>query len=163
VLLPSAGKRPSTLEIPASEIWDASPDGRSLITVEPGHLTFIHLISGHPTNDVRSFGTGGILGDGSWSAGSGLIAAALRKPDGSSRLVLVSEEKGTAPIAGTEGAMGNVVWNAAGDRFAYVSVATGNRSHLQANVCSLAGSRRVTCRPWFKWLQGIALLQLDSP
>jgi hypothetical protein len=153
-----------SIPLPPSEIWDASPDGRLLLSVTPGRLHFTTLTGGHTTTGVRTFSlASAILGDGSWSAGSGQVAAVLRESDGSARMALLTAAHGLLPIGGTDGAMGNVVWDRAGSLFAYVGVNEGHRGRLQAMLCRLIPGSETVCRPWFSWLQGISLLRLTSP
>ena len=70
---------------------------------------------------------------------------------------------GPIPIRGSKGAMGNVVWDRAGTRFAYVGVDQTHRDRLQAVLCRLELGRRATCKPWFHWIEDVSLLQLLAP
>jgi hypothetical protein len=158
------GSAAFSIPVPPSEIWDASPDGSLLLSVTPGRLHFTTLVGGHTTTGVRTVSLGsGILGDGSWSAGSGRVAGVLREPDGSGHMALLTADRGLFPVGGTEGAMGNVVWDSAGSRFAYVGVNEGHRGRLQAMLCRLRPGGQTVCKPWFSWLQGVSLLRLTSP
>jgi hypothetical protein len=158
------GSAAFSVPLPPSEIWDASPDGRLLLSVTPGRLHFTTLVGGHTTSGARSFSlAAGTLGDGSWSAGSGRVAGVLREPDGSAHMALLTPDRGLQPIGGTDGAMGNVVWDRAGSRFAYVGVNEGHRDRLRAMLCRLIPGGETVCKPWFSWRQGISLLRLTSP
>ncbi|MDP9235696.1 MAG: hypothetical protein M3P01_14255 [Actinomycetota bacterium] len=158
------GSAAFSIPVPPSEIWDASPDGRLLLSVTPGRLHFTTLVRGHTTSSVRTVAlASGILGDGSWSAGSGRVAGVLRGADGSAQMALLTADHGLLPIGGTEGAMGNVVWDRAGSRFAYVGVNEGHRGRLQAMLCNLGPGDETACKPWFSWVQGVSLLRLTSP
>jgi hypothetical protein len=106
---------------------------------------------------------GAILADGSWSAGSGKLAGVLRKRDGRSRLSFLSPDRSPVPVPGSAGAMGNVVWDRAGDSFAYVAVDATHRSRLQAILCRPRPSGSEVCRRWFSWAQGVSLLELSAP
>jgi hypothetical protein len=158
------GSAAFSIPVPPSEIWDASPDGSLLLSMTPGMLHFTTLVGGHTTTVVRTVSlASGILGDGSWSAGSGRVAGVLREPDGSAHMALLSADQGLLPVGGTEGAMGNVVWDREGSRFAYVGVNEGHRGRLQAILCRLRPGGQTACKPWFSWLQGVSLLRLTSP
>jgi hypothetical protein len=159
----SGSRNSIPINAPPNEIWDGSPDGRLLVTVTPGKINFTHVVGGNPTDEVRSFHSSATLGDGSWNPASRLIAGVLRTGTGSTRMTLLSEHAGLLPIERSRGAMGSVIWDSAGDRFVYVSVAAENRNRLQANLCNLRPAQKVTCRPWFTWSQGVSLLQLSAP
>jgi hypothetical protein len=157
------GSAPFSIPIPPSQIWDASPDGRTLISVTPGKVHFMTLDAGRPTGSVRTLPSAAIWGDGSWSAGSGRVAVVLRQPNGSTSMALMRPDGGPVPIAGSKGAMGNVVWDRAGTRFAYVGVDQTHRGRLQAVLCRLEPDRPAICKPWFHWIEGVSLLKLSSP
>jgi hypothetical protein len=157
------GSAPFFIPLPPSQIWDASPDGRMLISVTPGKVHFTTLVAGRPTGSVRTLAAAGSLGDGSWSAGSGRVAVVLRQPDGSTSMALMRPDGGPIPIAGSNGAMGNVVWDRAGTRFVYVGIDQTHRGRLQAVLCRLGPGRQAICKPWFRWIEGVSLLKLSSP
>jgi hypothetical protein len=162
--LSAVGGSSFSIAVPPSEIWDASPDGGLLLTVGPGALNFTELRSGRLTGNVRTVRIpGAILGDGSWSAGSGKLVGVLRRRDGSSRLSFLSPDRGAISIPGSAGAMGNIVWDRAGDGFAYVAVDAADRSRLQAVLCRRQTSGSEVCRRWFSWAQGVSLLELSAP
>ena len=162
--LSAAGGSPFSIAVPPSEIWDASPDGNLLLTVAPGELNFTGLREGRLTADVRSVPIpGSILADGSWSAGSSKLAGVLRKRNGRSRLSFLSPDRAPVPVPDSAGAMGNVVWDRAGDSFAYVAVDANHRSRLQAILCRPRPPGAEVCRRWFSWAQGVSLLELRAP
>jgi hypothetical protein len=156
------GSRALTLAIPPSEIWDASPDGSMLITVSRATVSFTELRGGRPTQTVTNFDMSAALGDGSWSTNPGRVAGVVRKSDGSSRLALLSAYRGVIPIPGSQGAMGNVVWEQAAGRFAFVAVDARHHNRLQAVLCRLTGGAPAPCRRWFSWSQGVSLLKLSA-
>jgi hypothetical protein len=150
-----------SIAVPPDQIWDSAPDGRALMTAVPGKATFTSLLGGRPSGSPQSFDLGGaILGDGSWSVGSGRIVAVMRDPGGS-HLVLLSPTAAPFPVAGSQGAMGNVVWDAAGDGFAYVSVAA-DPGYLEARTCRVVSELEIRCRPLFRWTHGVSLLSLAA-
>lgn len=161
--LSSTGGPLLAIEIPPNEIWDASPMGDQLITVTADKISLLELRGGHPAGDSHTIATAATLGEGTWSSGSGLVAAVVIQRGRGGRLALLSGRDAPVPVAGSEGAMGNVIWNLAGDRFAYVSVDAGDHSRLQAVLCRLDRGRRARCRPLFSWAQGISLLKLTIP
>jgi hypothetical protein len=159
----SDGSGAATLPVPPSKVWDASPDGTILLTVVPGRVIFTHLVGGRPTGTPTSFSmAGAILGDGSWSVDPGRLAGVVRKRNGSSLLALLSPQHGVVPLAGSAGAMGNVVWDPGAERFAFVAVDPNHRDRLRTVVCRMISDVRASCRPWFSWSQGVALLKLSG-
>jgi hypothetical protein len=163
VSLSSDGSPSFAVPVAPSEIWDASPSGDRLLTVAPSNFKFVKLVDGHPTRQVESFPIDGELGDGAWNGSSGRIVAVLRKGGGRGVMALLSRQSGSTPIAGSDGAMGNVVWSGSGDQFAYVSIDPHSRSHLQAVLCQVITELRVRCRTVFSWSQGVSLLKLSVP
>jgi hypothetical protein len=159
----SDGSGTSALPVPPSKIWDASPDGQTLLTVVPGHVSFMHLVGGRPTRTATSYDLAGeILGDGSWSTDPNRAAGVVRKRDGSSVLAFLSPQHGVVPVRGSAGAMGNVVWDSGAARFAFVAEDKSHRNRLRTVVCRMVTDLRASCRPWFSWSQGVALLKLSS-
>lgn len=161
ISLSSTGGPSFAIQVPPSEIWDASPKGDELLAVAQGKISLLHLERGRPTGEVHTIATRASLGDGTWSAGSGVVAAALIEAGRQTRLALLSGTGPPEPVAGSEGAMGNVVWNVAGDHFAYVSIDSADPSRLQASLCHLTAGR-TTCRDLFSWSQGVSLLKLAA-
>jgi hypothetical protein len=158
----SDGSGAAALPVPPSKIWDASPDGAILLTVVPGRVTFMDLVGGRPTGTPTSFAmAGGILGDGSWSADPGRVAGVVRKRNGSSVMVLLSPQHGLVPVPGSAGAMANVVWDPSAARFAFVAVDASHRARLRTVVCRMINDTKASCKPWFSWSQGVALLKLS--
>jgi hypothetical protein len=158
----SDGSGAAALPVPPSKIWDASPDGAILLTVVPGRVTFMDLVGGRPTGTPTSFAmAGGILGDGSWSADPGRVAGVVRKRNGSSVMALLSPQHGVVPVPGSAGAMANVVWDPSAARFAFVAVDGSHRARLRTVVCRMINDTKASCKPWFSWSQGVALLKLS--
>jgi hypothetical protein len=158
------GSQPVAIQVPPSVVWDVSPDGRLLVTVGQGDVTFTQLVGGRPTRSVKRFGiAGGTLGDGSWSTDPTRAAGVVRRRDGSSQMALLSPQEGVVPVPGTEGAMGNVVWDSGAGRFAFVAVDARHRNRLETVLCRMTGDMGASCRPWFSWSLGVALLKLSSP
>jgi hypothetical protein len=159
----SDGSGAVTLAVPPSEIWDASPDGRLLISVRSGGVTFTQLAAGLPAGTPTHFNmAGAILGDGSWSTNPHRVAGVVRGRDGTSLMALLSPQHGVVPVPGSTGAMGNVVWDSGAQRFAFVAIDRTHRSRLQTIVCRVIDDLKASCRPWFSWSQGVALLKLSS-
>ena len=155
---------PFSIAVPPDQMWDAAPDGSFLLTTVPGQIRFTRLVAGKPRGRGTSFAIpGATLGDGAWSAGSGRIAAVLRGPQGTVSAALLSANEPPVVIPRSGGAMGNFVWNAAGDGFAYVGVSPADRNQLEAVVCRILTGPRVKCRSLFTWAQGVSLLRLDDP
>jgi hypothetical protein len=156
--LSSVGAGIVAIHLPPNQIWDASSSGSTLIVVAPDGLEYVEAKDGVPTGAMRVLHTGGTVGDGAWSAGSERLAAVLSR--GNSKLFLLSPGRAPVVVPKSTGALGNVVWNRAGDELAFVALASGNPGRLQALACRVT-PQPPSCRRLFTWTQGVSLLKLE--
>lgn len=141
-----------------SEIWGASPSGDIVLQVDDNGARFTGIDAQAPQAEVNVDGAG--LADGTWSYDGGTVAVVLIKPSGArviSRLALIDTDSGVVTIVpDSEGAQGQVVWDASSSRFAYVRINPADARKLQAVSCSI----ELDCRELFPFRQGVALLGL---
>ena len=151
------------LDVPPSEVWGGSPDGRWLIQAK-ARTTRVRPLddTGAPTGRGPRVDLGGaVLGQGAWAPDSSVVAgAAIEVSSGGipvSTLVTFSPgEPHPNAIPGSRRASGNVIWAPDSTRYAYVQ-ATGPRGgRLTARMCDLGGE----CSALFHWIQGVTLLAL---
>jgi hypothetical protein len=147
------------LDVPPSEIWDASPDGRRLVTVGATGAQVVHLDAGTISGSPRAVDLpGGLLGDGSWSSDSTRFAAIVRDRGGT-RVVVVEGDGLTArPLPGSAGAAGSVLWSPSGTVVSITRSAQGGR-RLEAAFCPVDSGTR--CRGLFSWVQDVVLLRME--
>lgn len=137
------------LELVPSELWGASPDGSTLVTVSAGRT----LLESRADGSKRPLDLGdGILGEGSWSPSSERLGAVLLR-GGDSTLVLADLSGEVTEVEDSNGAAGPVLWSSVGSSFVYVRE-RGLR--LEAVHCASPSA----CRPLFDWPRGVALLAL---
>jgi hypothetical protein len=147
------------LDVAPSEIWDASPDGRWLVTAGAAGAQMVRLDAGTITGPRLEVDLGGgLLGDGSWSPDSSRFAATVRDRE-RTRVVVVEVDGLTArPLPGSAGAAGSVLWSPSGTAISITRSAEGGR-RLEAAYCPVdAGAR---CRGLFSWVQDVVLLRME--
>jgi hypothetical protein len=147
------------LDVPPSQIWDASPDGRRLVTVGATGTQMVPLDAGTISGSPRKVDLdGGLLGDGSWSSDSSRFAATLRDR-GRTRVVVVESDGLTArPLVGSAGGAGSVLWSPSGTAVSITRSAEGGR-RLEAAYCPVDSDTR--CRSLFSWVQDVVLLRME--
>lgn len=152
------------LDIPPSEIWGGSPDGRWLIQAT-ARTTRIRPLdgTGAPTGrGPRVDLEGAVLGQGAWAPDSSVVAGvAIKASSGgipvSTLVTFSTDDPDPSVLPGSRRAAGNVIWASDSSRYAYVQ-ATGPRGgRLTARMCDLGGE----CRDLFHWTQGVTLLALS--
>ncbi len=149
----------SWLPVRPSEIWDASPDGRWLVTVGADGASFRRAedgaLSGLPIDiDLGA----GVLGDGAWAPDSSRIAATVRARGRSKVVVIGPAAPGAREIAGSKGATGAVLWSPSGETVAFPQSIAGGR-RLRAGYCRVDGAG--PCRGLFSWEQDVVLLRME--
>ena len=149
----------TSLAVPPFEIWDASPDGRWLVTVGSEETRVLPLEAGRIAGPGAEVDLGnGALGDGSWAPDSSRLAATLQggRP---TRVVIIDPDDPTAqPVPGSAGAAGQVLWSPSGSALTITRSAHGGR-RLEAAYCPVdQGSR---CRALFSWIQDVVLLRME--
>jgi hypothetical protein len=149
------------LDIPPSEIWGGSPDGRWLIQAK-ARATRVRPLddTGAASGRGPRVDLGGaVLGEGAWAPDSSVVAGVAIEVSsgGIPRSTLVTFSPGNthpSDLPGSRRASGNVIWAPDSARFAYVQ-ATGPRGgRLTARMCDQGGE----CQTLFHWIQGVTLL-----
>jgi hypothetical protein len=147
------------LDVPPSEIWDASPDGRWLVTVGADGAEVVRLEAGRMAGSGIELDLGGkALGDGSWALDSSRLAATVGSGR-AARVVIVGPETPMArPVRGSGGATGTVLWSPSGTALTITRSALGGR-RLEATHCAVEGGGG--CRRLFSWVQDVLLLRME--
>lgn len=155
------GASQTLLDIPPSEIWGGSPNGRWLIQAK-ARTTLIRPLdgTGAPSGRGPRVDLGGArLGQGAWAPDSSVVAGIAIKVSpggipGSTVVTFSTDDPHPSVLPGSPRAAGNVIWASDSSRYAYVQ-ATGPRGgRLTARMCDLGGA----CRDLFHWTQGVTLL-----
>lgn len=148
------------LDIQPGELWGASPDGRWLVTVEPGGLRFEPTGAGDDVHsadlEARS------AGEGAWAPTSDRLALVLLAPAGQvrgSELALIEPSGRVTPVPDSDGAAGPILWAADGNGLVYARAAGARGLRLEAVFCSLDPW---DCRPLLSWATGITPLALTD-
>jgi hypothetical protein len=147
------------LDVPPSEIWDASPDGRWLVTAGAAGAQVVGLDAGTITGSPRRVDLGaGLLGDGSWSPDSTRFAATVRDQERTRAVVVQTDGLTARPLPGSAGATGGVLWSPSGTAVSITRSAEGGR-RLEAAYCPVDSGAR--CRGLFSWVQDVVLLRME--
>jgi hypothetical protein len=151
------------LEVPPSQMWDASPDGRRLVIARPGQVRVVPLTEGKPDGDGAELdlGRGYVLADGAFSHdGSRVAAVALdpRSPRRSHLVVFSALRPEPRVLPGSSGAAADVLWSEDDSRV--VAAAQTRPGRLEALACPADGGAR--CRPLFGWKRGVTLLRASQ-
>lgn len=149
----------SELDVSPSEVWDASPDGRWLVTVGPAGAELHPLEAGVPAGAPVDIDLGdAVLGDGSWSPDSSRLAATVRAGGRAQVAVVGSEDPEARPLAGSDGATGALLWSPSGSGVTLTRSTPGGR-RLEAAYCPVDSGAR--CRGLFSWVQDVVLLRME--
>lgn len=153
----------TSLAIPPSEVWGASPDGHWLLRADRRSSRILALDeSGAPTGRAIDMDLdGAALGPGAWAPDSSTVTAVAitAAPGGipvSRMLTLSTAGPPPKPVPGSRRAVGGVIWASDSSRFAYAQATGPGLSRLTARLCDLDGA----CRSLFHWTQGVTLLAL---
>ena len=147
------------LDVAPYEIWDASPDGRWLVTSGAAGAQMVRLDAGTVTGSPLEVDLGGgLLGDGSWSLDSSRFAATVRDRERTRVVVVETDDLTARPLPGSAGAAGSVVWSPSGAAVSITRSAQGGR-RLEAAYCPVDSGER--CRGLFTWIQDVILLRME--
>jgi hypothetical protein len=147
------------LDVPPSEIWDASPDGRWLVTVRGAGVQLARLDAGTITGSPLEVDLGdGLLGDGSWASDSSRFAATVRDRERTRVVVVEADDLTAHSLPGSVDAAGSVLWSPSGAAVSITRSAEGGR-RLQAAYCPVDSGAR--CRGLFSWVQDVVLLRME--
>ncbi len=166
VQLISPSRDPIRLAVRPAGVWGGSPAGDRLLLVSANAAEFRSFDDGGLTSESTLVALNGTLGQGSWSPNGETVAAALIEGSKGglpkTRLVTIAagEPSGgrVESVAGSSGAMGQVLWAEGGRSLAYVKSAPPRGLNLQAVLCEspLDGP----CERLFEWKRGVTLLHL---
>ncbi|MGH2828046.1 MAG: hypothetical protein ACRDKF_13875 [Actinomycetota bacterium] len=122
-----------TFDLPPSELWDASPDGRYLVRSAPGEAALIDL----ETNDETGIHIGpGVLAEGAWAPDSRRFAAAVLN-EGRTRaraVVVDAADGGVTPYTSNLPGVLNVRWSPDAREFGFLTF-VGATNRVEINRC----------------------------
>lgn len=161
--------QPEVLDMPASQFWDASPDGRWVVKTNAKKTEFVPFSDGAlgedrvavPLEDYR-------LLEGGWAHDSSRVAAVVAleeeskkgKVAESTRIVTFSpEDPELALVERTFGATGTVMWSVDNDSIVFTTLLDPKRALFQAQQCSLGNQSG--CEIVTSWTEGVALLRTE--
>lgn len=177
---------PIPLELNPASIWGVSPDGTWLVQVDDEGQRFVPLeegrLGGEPV-EIELKGT--VLGEGSWSHDSSMVAVITYAPTfdevrgekkgsknktkepastaplglGSEVVTLSPDQPAPEPVAESLGAQAEVLWSPDGRAIVFPKLPSADASVLQAVYCTLDG--RDSCRIVSSWSGGVDLLRLQ--
>lgn len=146
-----------TLDLPPSELWDASPDGRYLVRSAPGEAVLIDL----ETNDETGIDIGpGVLAEGAWAPDSRRFAAAVLN-EGRTRaraVVVDTADGGVTPYTSHLPGVLNVRWSPDAREFGFLTF-VGATNRVEINRCPV--DRPSGCIPVGEALRRATLLRFE--
>ena len=161
------------LGMPASQYWDASPDGRWVVKANAKKTEFIS-IEGDELGDERvtvELDDYRLL-EGAWAHDSSQVAAVVsleEKPRNrsrgaaaqtSTRIVTFSpDDPEPKTLEATFGATGTVLWAVDNEGIVFASLLDPKRALFQAKYCSVGNE--TSCRIVTSWTEGVALLRTE--
>lgn len=162
---------PGELGMPASQFWDASPDGRWVVKANAKKTEFISVEGGELGDERVTVELGDFrLVEGAWAHDSSRVAAVVSldekrrgrgAPDqGETRIVTFSpEDPRPETVEGTFGATGTVLWSIDDEGIVFTSLLDPKRALFQAKTCPLGNES--SCEIVTSWTEGVALLRTE--
>lgn len=168
------------LDMPASQYWDSSPDGRWIVKTNAKKTEFVSIDDGELGEERVEVDLGQYaLFEGSWAHDSSRVAAVVSlessTPKGkgngkgdekkggqeaSTRIVTFSpEDPELVQVEGTFGATGTVLWSVDNESIVFSSLLDPKRALFQAKHCSLGNDS--PCEIVTSWTEGVALLRTE--
>ncbi|MGH2747338.1 MAG: hypothetical protein ACRDKB_05385 [Actinomycetota bacterium] len=142
----------------------ASPDGEWLLVArsdtEPEG--FVRFTDGEPQGDLAAIDKGELetFTQVRWSPASDRVAAVLKGGTDAQVVTMSPDDPTPEPLAGSEGAVGRLMWGPGGDALAFSRLGEDEAGTpaLQATFCVLdAGD----CSVVLQWQQGVTMLRLQ--
>lgn len=175
VTLVSLDDERTKLDMPPTQYWGGSPDGRWVVKSNAKKTEFISVENGELGEEriVVELGQQELL-QGSWSHDSTTVAAVTSLTSGvhkGKELTLVNEEQTTqvvtfspddpepALVELTYGASGDVVWAPDNEAIVFSSLIDPKRALFQARHCPLGNSGG--CSIVTSWTEGVVLLRAE--
>lgn len=168
---------PVELDMPASQFWGASPDGRWIVKTNAKKTELVPLEDGELGDDrvTVELGKYQIL-EGTWAHDSSAVAAVAslesKVPSGKGDdEKLVSQGVGTRivtfspddpepqTVPDTFGATGSVLWSADNDAVVFATLLDPRRALFQAKHCPIGNGSG--CQVVTSWTEGVRLLRAE--
>lgn len=158
------------LDMPASQYWDASPDGSWVVKTNTKKTEFIAIEDGELGDERVEVDLGEYqLFEGGWAHDSSRVAAVVaevptegRAADvaDTSRVVTFSpDDPGIAEVGDSFGATGTILWSVDNDSIVFASLIDPRRALFQAKHCPLGNESG--CEIVTSWTEGVTLLRAE--
>lgn len=149
------------LDFPATQYWDASPDGRWLVKTNDKKTEFVAFEDGRLGDDRVAVELGDLqLLQGSWSHDATTVAAVVSAgPDDSSVVTFSPEDPEPVQVEESQGATGGVLWSVDNESVLFGRLLDPKQALMQAVWCPVGN--RGDCRSVISWTEGIALLRAE--
>lgn len=151
------------LDFPATQFWDASPDGGWLIKTNARKTEFVEFEDGRLGDRRVPIGLGDAeLLEGSWSHDSETVAAVVRagqRVTDTSVVTFSPDEPELVPVDDSSAALGRVLWSADNDTLVFGRLLDPKQALIQAVWCPLGNEEG--CKSVISWTEGIALLRMQ--
>lgn len=166
------------LGMPASQFWDASPDGRWVVKANAKKVELVPIEGGELGEDRVAIDLGdATLLEGAWSHDSSAVAAVVSNEsfvqrgkgenartvteDPTTRIVTFSPERPEPrEVPETVGATGTVLWSVDNESIVFASLLDPKRALFQAKHCPVAGND-LGCEIVTSWTEGVTLLRTE--
>lgn len=163
------------LDMPASQYWDSSPDGRWVVKANAKKTEFVAIEDGELGEERVTVELGKYqLLEGAWAHDSSRVAAvvslesSVRRGKGdkerlvpqeaTTRVVTFSpEDPEPVTLEDSFGATGTVLWSVDNESIVFASLLDPKRALFQAKHCPLGNES--TCEIVTSWTEGVALLR----
>lgn len=181
VIAVSFDNEPNQLDLPASQYWDASPDGRWIVKTNAKKTEFVSFADGELAEERVAIDLGDYqLLEGGWAHDSSQVAAVVtsesvvqkekkdEKDDtdraveqgATTRIVTFSpQDPEPATVDGTFGATGTVLWSVDNESIVFASLLDPKRALFQATTCPVGNS--TGCEIVTSWTEGVVLLRTE--
>jgi hypothetical protein len=177
VIVVSLDDERSLLEMPASQYWGSSPDGRWVVKTNAKKTEFISIEDGKLGDRRVAVELGDYtLLEGSWSHDSSRVAAVTSITAGVERgqgdekrvvneqettqvMVFSPEDPDPVLVDGTFGASGDVLWSVDDEALVFSVLLDPKKALFQTRQCEVGGSSQ--CAVIASWTEGVTLLRTE--
>ena len=151
------------LDFPATQYWDASPDGRWLIKTNDKKTEFVEFSDGRLGTERVAIELGKLqLLEGTWSHDSEAVAAVVAAGPGvadSSVVTFSPDDPEPRMVAESVGAVGDILWSADNEKLVFGKLVDKKSSLIQAASCPVGNPG--DCKSVISWTEGIILLRTE--
>lgn len=158
------------LDLPASQFWDASPDGAWVVKTNAKKTELIAIEDGELGDERVEVDLGEYqLFEGGWAHDSSRVAAVVAEAPGegrgagaapTSRVVTFSpDDPGLAEVGDSFGATGTILWSVDNDSIVFATLLDPKRALFQAKHCPLGNESG--CEIVTSWTEGVMLLRAE--